>query len=311
MVWVPGGEFTMGSTSASWPAEGPPHRVRVDGFWMDETEVTNAQFRAFVAATGYITTAERKPDWEEMKKLLPPGTPRPPESRLVPGSLVFTPPKTAVPLDDPTRWWTWTPGASWRHPDGPGSTLDGKDDHPVVHVSWDDAIAYAQWAGKRLPTEAEWEFAARGGLDGQRFAWGDEFTPGGRQMANTWQGMFPHENTAADGFARLAPVKSFPANGHGLYDLIGNVWEWCADRYRADEYRRRAGQGVLVNPAGPDTSFDPTHRFGPVRVTKGGSFLCSPQFCDNYRPSARRGTPADTGMSHLGFRCVQSAIARP
>src|SRR5262245_6653849 len=206
MVWVPGGEFTMGSPSASRRAEWPAHRVRVGGFYMDETEVTNAQFRAFVEATGHVTTAERKPDWEEMKQYFAPGTPRPAEGRMVPGSLVFTPPEKSVPLDDPQRWWTWTPGASWRHPEGPGSSIDGKDDHPVVHVSWDDAVACAKWAGKRLPTEAEWEYACRGGLDGKRFAWGDEFSPDGQQLANTWQGKFPHENTAEDGFARLAPV---------------------------------------------------------------------------------------------------------
>ncbi len=315
MVWVPGGEFTMG-----WDGPGgryderPAHRVRVDGFWMDATEVTNAQFRAFVEATGYVTTAERPPDWEELKRQLPPGTPKPPDDVLVPGSLVFETPRGAIDPQDYAQWWTWAPGASWRHPAGPGSTIDGKDDLPVVHVSWHDAQAYAQWAGKRLPTEAEWERAARFDHDGARYAWGDELAPGGRHMANIWQGSFPQRDTAADGFAGAAPVKSFPPNALGLYDLAGNVWEWTADQFRPDTYKERAANlepgGCCVNPTGPDSTADPRNPFArDSRVHKGGSFLCHASYCESYRPSAKMGTPPDTGMSHLGFRCVSDAPA--
>jgi sulfatase modifying factor 1 len=307
MVWVPGGEFTMGSDDPeAAPAERPSHRVRVDGFWMDVTEVTNAQFRRFVEATGYTTTAERPVVWEQLSKALPPGTPKPPDDRLVPGSLVFTPPVHPVSLDDQSGWWRWVPGANWRHPEGPDGTIVGKDDHPVVHVSWDDAVAFTKWAGKRLPTEAEWEFAARGGLEARKYAWGDVFQPGDRPLANTWQGRFPDMNTRDDGFDRTAPVKSFPPNRYGLYDMIGNVWEWCADWYRPDIYRRDSGRAVVANPAGPAASFDPNEPYQPKRVTRGGSFLCSPNYCSNYRPSARRGTATDSGMSHLGFRCAMS-----
>jgi sulfatase modifying factor 1 len=305
MVWIPGGEFTMGTDSdLGWPDEKPAHRVRVDGFWMDQTEVTNAQFRAFVEATDYVTTAERKPVWEELSKQVRPGTPRPPESRLVPGSMVFSPPKGAVNLKDFSQWWQWVPGACWQHPEGPGSDLRGKDDHPVVHVSWDDAVAFAKWAGKRLPTEAEWEFAARGGLDGKPYVWGDE--PPDPTCANLWQGRFPHENTAEDGYERTAPVKSFPPNGYGLYDMAGNVWEWCSDYYQRDLYAQRKGMGLIVNPTGPASSFDPRHPFGPSLVQRGGSFLCNDSYCSRYRPSARHGCSPDSGMSHVGFRCVRN-----
>lgn len=306
MVWIPGGEFEMGTAGATpHKNEQPAHRVRVDGFYMDETEVTNAQFRAFVAATGYVTTAEQAPDWEVMKQQLPPNTPKPPPERLVPGSLVFTPPGPAA-RTDVAWWWTWTPGACWKHPEGPGSDLTGREIHPVVHVSWDDAAAYAKWAGKRLPTEAEWEFACRGGLVGKRFPWGDEGptdTDGTR--ANIWQGEFPHRNTKADGWERTAPVRSYPANGYGLYDMAGNVWEWCADWYRADAYVGRTD--VTVNPMGPGTFWDPAEPLVPKRVTRGGSFLCHAETCISYRPAARRGTATDTGMSHIGFRCVKDA----
>jgi sulfatase modifying factor 1 len=305
MVWLPGGEFTMGSDDPeAAPAERPAHRVRVDGFWMDVTEVTNAQFREFVEATGYATTAERPVDWEQLKKELPPGTLKPPDDRLAPGSLVFSSPDHSVSLDDQTAWWRWVAGAGWRHPEGPGSSIEGKDDHPVVHVSWDDALAYARWAGKRLPTEAEWEFAARGGLEGRKYAWGDQLQPGGKPLANTWQGHFPETNTRADGFTRTSPIKSFPPNGYGLYDMIGNVWEWCDDWYRPDAYHSVSTREVALNPTGPAASFDPGEPYQPKRVSRGGSFLCSPNYCSNYRPGARRGTAPDSGMSHLGFRCA-------
>ncbi len=305
MVWVPGGEFTMGTDSdLGWPDEKPAHRVRVGGFWMDPTEVTNAQFRAFVEATGYVTTAEKPPSLEEIMSQVRPGTPPPAKEDLVPGALVFTPTAGPVRLDDFTQWWRWTPGACWRHPGGPGSSIDGKDEHPVVQVSWDDAVAYAKWAGKRLPTEAEWEFAARGGLDGKPYAWGDEPFSEEKPQANIWTGDFPYRNTAKDGFERTAPVKSFAPNRYGLYDMAGNVWEWCSDWYDRDLYRTRAGKGVTDNPKGPTESRDPSRPFMPQRVQKGGSFLCNDSYCSRYRPSARHGCTPDTGMSHVGFRCV-------
>lgn len=314
MVWIPGGEFTMGGVGRlARPDEQPLHRVRVAGFWMDCTEVTNAEFRRFVEATGYVTTAERAVDWDELKKQLPPGTPRPPEDVLQPGAVVFTPPSGPVDLNDFGQWWTWTPGASWRHPGGPHTSLEGKDLHPVVQVSWDDAVAYCAWAGKRLPTEAEWEFAARGGLDQAVNVWGNE--PVDPTRANTWQGRFPDSNTRDDGFDGAAPVRSYPSNGYGLYDMAGNVWEWCADRFRADEYARRvdaAGPGaVVVDPKGPPSSSDPRNPHAPEsRVHRGGSFLCSDRYCASYRPSARMASPPDNGMQHLGFRCVLSVVTR-
>lgn len=306
MVWIPGGQFVMGTAEHTpYRHEQPAHVVKLDGFYMDETEVTNAQFREFVAATGYVTTAEKKPDWEELKKQLPPGTPKPADELLVPGALVFTPPTEAVPLTNPASWWRWVPGANWKQPEGPDSNLDGRENHPVVHVSWDDAVAYATWAGKRLPTEAEWEYAARGGLVGQRFVWGNEApSDTNGTKANIWQGIFPIHNTRTDGWERTAPVKSYPPNGYGLYDMAGNVWEWCADWYRADAYAGR--QGVVVNPQGPETFWDPAEPLVPKRVTRGGSFLCHVTYCESYRPAARRGTAIDSGMSHIGFRCVIS-----
>jgi formylglycine-generating enzyme required for sulfatase activity len=274
---------------------------------MDRTEVTNAQFRAFVRATGYLTTAEKTPGLDEIMKQLPPGSPLPPKENLVPGSLVFSPPSGRVSLDDFSQWWKWTPGADWQHPEGPSSNLDGRDDHPVVHVSWDDASAFAKWAGKRLPTEAEWEFAARGGLVAKPYVWGDD-KPGtaGTWKANTWQGEFPHKNASDDGYVRTAPVGSFPPNGYGLHDMAGNVWEWCADWYRADLYRGRAGKTVVNNPSGPESGIDPARPFGAMRAQRGGSFLCSDEYCSRYRPSARHGCNPDTGMSHAGFRCAMT-----
>lgn len=313
MVWIPGGEFRMGSVDPlARPDEAPVHRVRVDGFWIDATEVTNDQFAAFVKATGYVTVAERPVDWEELRKQVPEGTPKPPDHMLLPGSLVFTPPKHPVDLRAYDTWWTWTTGANWRHPEGPSSGIEGKGDEPVVHIAYDDALAYCAWAGKALPTEAQWEFAARGGLDGKVNAWGDE--PIDPTHCNTWQGHFPDVNTAQDGFARAAPVKSFPPNGYGLYDMAGNVWEWCADMYRPDAYARQvlaAGKGAVIeNPAGPSSSLDPRNPHAPVsRVHRGGSFLCNDSYCASYRPSARMASPPDTAMQHLGFRGVMSKEA--
>lgn len=316
MVNIPGGEFTMGSNATyALPNERPAHRVKVSPFLMDKFPVTNADFEKFVAATGYKTVAERKVDWEEIKKQVPPGTPKPPDEMLLPGSLVFRPTSGPVDLQDMANWWVWTTGANWRQPEGPGSDLKGREDHPVVQVAWEDAVAYAEWAGKRLPTEAEWEFAARGGLEDKRYAWGDEEFPDGKFHANRWTGDFPYKNTAEDGFAGTSPVGSFAPNGYGLYDMGGNVWNWCSDVYHGASHAERAGT-VCCDPKGPEASAperplqgDPSPASGPGalrRVTKGGSFLCSPSYCESYRPSARRGITPDTGSSHVGFRCARS-----
>ena len=310
MVWIPGGEFTMGTDAElGWPDEKPAHRVRVEGFLIDETEVTNSQFAAFVQATKHVTTAEKAPTVEEILAQSPPGTPAPPKESLVPGSLVFTMTDRPVDLKDFSQWWQWTPGANWQHPEGPDSDLDGREQHPVVQVSWDDAVAFAKWAGKRLPTEAEWEFAARGGLIDKPYAWGDDAPGDTRVFANIWQGEFPHTNTKADGFDRTAPVRSFKPNGFGLFDMAGNVWEWCADAYDHDAYSRRAGKGVIANPLGK-RSLDPRNPHATSgaasRAQRGGSFLCNDKYCSRYRPSARHGLSPDTGMSHVGFRCVKS-----
>ncbi len=296
----------MGSTDPlARPDEQPVHRVRVSGFWIDRTEVTNRQYDAFVRATGYVTVAERPIVWEDLAAQLPPGTPHPGEEALRPGSLVFEEPAEPVPLDRFDLWWVWTPGACWRAPEGPGTDLQGRWDHPVVHVAYEDAAAFAAWAGKRLPTEAEWEFAARGGLEGAPFAWGSEpLTP---ERCNVWTGSFPNQNSAADGFARTAPVGSYPANGFGLHDVAGNVWEWCSDFFDPRTYARRAAEGEeAVDPAGPSESVDPRAPFSKVsRVQRGGSFLCNDSYCASYRPSARMASAQDTGLSHLGFRCVR------
>jgi len=306
MVHIPAGEFRMGTDEAqSFANERPAHVVQVASFWMDEHEVTNAEFARFVAATHYVTIAERPVDWEQLKTQLPPNTPRPDAAALAPGALVFTPPTHAVSLDDYSQWWRWVPGASWRHPEGPKSALQGRENHPVVQISWDDAAAYARWAGKRLPTEAEWEYAARGGRAGQRFTWGNTPPTDQHPQANIWEGEFPYHNTSADGYAGTAPVKSFAPNGYGLYDMAGNVWEWCTDWYRADTYVTLASLGRCENPHGPATSLDPDEPYTPKRVTKGGSFLCHISYCESYRPSARRGTSPDSGLSHVGFRCVK------
>lgn len=308
MVWIPSGEYTMGTDEdQAYEAERPAHRVKVAGFWMDQTEVTNRQFLEFVRATNYVTVAEHDVDWEQLKTQLPPDTPKPPDDDLKAGSLVFNPPTTPVPLGRAEVWWKWVVGANWRHPEGPGSSIEERMDYPVVHMSWDDAAAYAKWAGKRLPTEAEWEYAARGGLEGQRYAWGAEFKPNGKYLANIWQGRFPDKNLSEDGFPGASPAKSFPPNGYGLYDMIGNVWEWCDDWFRADQHANLAEGGLCENPQGPMESFDPTSPYSKRRVTKGGSYLCAENYCVNYRPSARRGTDWDTGLPHVGFRCVKSA----
>ena len=323
MVLLPGGTFWMGSEGEeAFPNERPVHRVRVDAFFMDKHPVSNAEFAAFVEATGYRTVAERPLDWEEMRKQVPPGTPRPPPEALAPGSLVFRPTPGPVDLRRMDLWWHWVPGASWRHPEGPGSGIEDRMDHPVVHVAWEDAFAYAEWAGKRLPTEAEWEFAARGGLEGARFAWGNDARPDGNIMLNRWHGDFPYRNTKEDGFAGTSPVGSFPANGYGLFDMGGNVWNWCQDVYHGAAFEERAGceQGC-VNPAGPEPGASEKPLAGdpsppPVpgatrRVTKGGSFLCHPDYCESYRPAARRGTTPDTATSHTGFRCVRDLSPGP
>ena len=285
MVWITGGDFIMGTdASTGWPEESPAHQVRVSGFWIDETEVTNAQFRRFVDATGYITTAEKPPVLEELMKQLPPGTPPPDPSVLVPGSLVFTPPDGPVDLRDFSQWWSWVPGADWKHPHGPESDLNGKENHPVVHVSWDDATAYAKWAGKRLPTEAEWERAARGGLNGKTYIWGEDDPTDENPLANIWQGDFPHENSKADKYAGTSPVKSFPANKFGLFDMSGNVWEWCSDWYDHELYEKRTGKEVTINPSGPAQTNNPSRPYEPQRVQRGGSFLCNDSYCSRYRP---------------------------
>lgn len=304
MVKIPAGEFIMGTPEkAGRPDESPQHRVKLDAFWMDATEVTNAQFKKFVDATGYVTTAEKKPDWEEMKKQLPPGTPAPDESVLVAASLVFTPPAHAVPLNDASQWWSWKKGADWKHPQGIGSDIKGKDNYPVVHVSWDDAMAYCKWAGKRLPTEAEWEWAARGGLADAEYPWGNEDIETGKAKANTWQGTFPSSNTDWDKYYKAAPVRSFAPNGYALYDMAGNVWEWCSDWYRPEYYRQFANT-VVVNPAGPADSYDPMEPGMPKKVVRGGSFLCNASYCKGYRVASRMKTSPDTGLEHTGFRCV-------
>jgi formylglycine-generating enzyme required for sulfatase activity len=285
----------MGTQHPQMPDARPLHLVTVDGFWMDKTELTNEQFQRFIGATKYLTVAEQKPNPKDFPGAKP--------ENLVPGSLVFTPPKEPIPLTDPYRWWRWTPGASWRHPEGPGSDLNGREKHPVVHVAWDDAVAYARWAKKRLPTEAEWEFAARGGLDRKLYCWGDELKPSGKWLANIWQGNFPNENTMEDGFRGTAPGASFPPNGYGLYDMAGNVWEWCSDWYRPDYYEA----SPTKNPQGPADSFDPQEPGIPKRVQRGGSFLCSDMYCSRYLPGGRGKGAVDSGTSHIGFRCVRSA----
>jgi len=311
MVWIPGGEFSMGCKDPrSLPHGGheamddgrPIHRVYVDSFWMDKTDVTNEEFEKFVKATGYVTVAERKPRPEDF-----PGVER---ARLVPGSVVFTPPTHTVSLDDYSQWWSYVPGANWRHPLGPKSNLRGKAKYPVVQIAYVDAAAYAKWRGKRLPTEAEWEFAARGGLTGKPYAWGDELHPQGKWMVNTHQGNFPNHDGADDGYAGIAPVAQFPANGYGLYDITGNVWQWTNDWYRADYYAQLASQGKTAhNPQGPDRPLDPEEPGVLKRVQRGGSFLCTEQYCSRYIVGTRGKGEINSATNHIGFRCVRDVQA--
>ena len=309
MVWIPGGEFSMGAADPANREDAvgmqatrdsrPVHRVSVDGFWIDRTEVTNDQFAAFVKATGYVTAAERTPRAEDF-----PGAP---PDLLVAGSVVFSPPAHAVPLDNDLRWWAYEKGANWRHPFGAGSTIEEKGSYPVVHVTYADAEAYAKWASKRLPTEAEWEFAARGGLSGKRYPWGDEFTPGARLVANSHQGHFPDHDAGSDGFAGIAPVGVFPPNGYGLFDVGGNVWEGVSDWYRPDYYTELAvANQVARNPRGPVAAHDPDEPGVAKRVHRGGSFLCTDQYCSRYMVGTRSKGEVGTATNHLGFRCVRS-----
>jgi len=305
MVWIPGGEFSMGSTVESESLCSlpgitrdalPVHRVNVDGFWMDATELTNEEFENFVNATGYVTVAESTPTKEEF-----PGAP--PEN-LVAGSTVFTPTKNKVALDNYYQWWRYQPGANWRHPEGPQSNIKGKEKYPVVQLAYDDAVAYAKWAGKRLPTEAEWEFAARGGLTGKLYSWGDDFHPDTKPMANTYQGKFPVKDTGADGFAGIAPVASYAPNGYGLYDVAGNAWEWTSDWYRPDYYAALAKTGVVHNPKGPESSNDPAEPGSKKKVQRGGSFLCTDEYCSRYMVGTRGKGEVSTASNHLGVRLV-------
>ncbi len=308
MVLIPGGEFSMGSDDTGESLCGLPgvtrdaqpiHRVYVDGFCMDATEVTNAQFEKFVSATSYVTIAERTPTKEEF--------PTAPPENLVAGSVVFTPTTGPVALDNHFRWWRYEPGANWRHPEGAMSTIDGREKYPVVHIAYDDAVAYATWAGKRLPTEAEWEFAARGGVEGLLYTWGNEFRPGGKFMANTYQGPFPVKDSGEDGFVGVSPVGRFPPNGYGLFDMAGNVWEWCNDWYRHDYFAQLAAVGgVARNPKGPDVPFDPSEPGEKKRVHRGGSYLCTDLYCTRYMVGTRGRGESSTGTNHLGFRCVKS-----
>jgi formylglycine-generating enzyme required for sulfatase activity len=303
MVWIPGGTFLMGS-DRHYPEEAPAHKVAVNGFWMDRHTVTNADFRRFVEATGYVTLAERPANAADYPGAKP--------ELLEPSAVVFR--KTAGPVDlsDPHNWWTYVRGADWRHPQGPGSNLQGLWKHPVVHVAYEDVDAYAKWAGKELPTEAEWEFAARGGLEGAEYVWGDEFTPGGKSMCNNWQGEFPWQNLRSDGYEWTAPVGSFPPNGYGLYEMAGNVWEWTTDWFQDHEKIEHACC-TLTDPRGGDAeqSVDPRtpNLRIPRKVMKGGSYLCAPNYCRRYRPAARMAQPIDTAIGHLGFRCIVRAAS--
>ena len=309
MVWIPGGKFVQGAVDDDKMAlnhEKPAHAVVVDGFFMDETELTNAQFKKFVDETGYVTIAERQIDWEEMKKQLPPNTSKPHDSILQPGSLVFKKAKNKVPnLYDYSQWWDWKIGANWRQPYGKGSSIEGKENFPVVHIALEDALAYCKWAGRRLPTEAEWEYAARGGNDKGIFTWGEDGSKLS-EMANTWGGIFPSSNTMEDGYENKSPVKSFPPNEYGLYDLAGNVWEWTQDWYNVQYYQEVKNKGTLKNPLGAARAFNPANPQIAGKVIKGGSFLCNASYCASFRISARMANSTDSAQEHLGFRTVAS-----
>ncbi|WP_034644429.1 formylglycine-generating enzyme family protein [Cellulophaga geojensis] len=307
MVWIPGGEFIQGAVPQDKMAmqhEKPAHKVAVDGFFMDITEVTNAQFAKFVNQTGYTTVAERAIDWEEMKKQVPEGTPKPHDSILQPGSLTFKKTKTSVPnLFDFSQWWHWTIGANWKHPNGPGSSIKGLDNYPVVQICYEDAMAYCNWANRRLPTEAEWEYAANGGKSGTIFFWGDDRSVLSKN-ANSWEGEFPVENSKKDGFEKRAPVKSYQPNGYGLYDMAGNVWEWTSDWYNVNYYKELAATTTKKNPLGATDAYNPQNLYIKEKVIKGGSFLCSDSYCASYRISARMGSSVDSSAEHTGFRTV-------
>ena len=305
MVWIPSGKFLMGSDNyKSRKDEIPIHKVYVDGFWMDKTEVTNDQFALFVNATGYVTTAERIPDWNELKKELPPDTPKPEDSLLKAGSLVFVPSKGPVKLNGYENWWKWEPETSWKYPKGPNSSIEGKGNHPVVHISWYDAQAYATWIGKRLPTEAEWEWAARGGRNGVKYPWGNEPVNQGEPKTNSWEGSFPYENKQRDLFFYTAPVASFEPNNFGLHDMAGNVWEWCSDWYSYNYYSE-IKPSETINPKGPEKPYDPFQPYLKQKVMRGGSFLCNDSYCSGYRVASRMKSSPDTGLQHTGFRLVK------
>ncbi|MXV51154.1 SUMF1/EgtB/PvdO family nonheme iron enzyme [Pedobacter sp. HMF7647] len=306
MVYISGGDFSMGGVNPVGMSDGghndmedarPVHRVGVSPFFMDATEVTNKEFAEFVKATGYVTIAEQKPTKEEF--------PDAPEENLIAGSLVFSPPKEKVSLDNFLRWWSYQKGADWRHPTGEGSSIAGRENYPVVQIAWEDAAAYAKWAGKRLPTEAEWEFAARAGRSGELYTWGNKLQPNGKWMANIFEGSFPDHDSGADGFVGIAPVKRFPANDYGLYDIAGNVWEWCSDWYRSDYYASQSQNKISVNPKGPSDSFDPEEPGVKKKVQRGGSFLCTDQYCTRYMVGTRGKGEYRSASNHIGFRCVK------
>lgn len=304
MVYIPAGVLNMGGDNQQADAnEFPKHKVSIGDFYMDATEVSNRQFAAFVEATGYQTVAERPITWEDIQQDLPPGTPRPPDSLLQPGALVFQATNQPVNLNDYSQWWRWTIGANWRHPEGPDSDIQDRMDHPVVQVCWEDAQAYAKWAGKRLPTEAEWEWAARGGLENVLYPWGNDQLNEEQPQANFWQGMFPYDNQLNDGFYLSAPVGSFAPNGYGLYDMAGNVWEWCSDWFDHAYYQRP--EAVQANTSGPQQAYNPNMPYQQEKVVRGGSFLCNENYCSGYRNARRMGSTTDTGLNHTGFRCVQ------
>ncbi len=308
MVRIPAGTYVMGGKSdQASEDEFPRHDVTVSSFYMDVTEVTNADFLKFIEATGYITIAERDIDWEEMASQLPPGTPKPPDSVLKAGSLVFQQTGGPVDLNDYSQWWRWTIGADWKHPKGPKSNIEGIMNHPVVHIAWDDATAYAEWAGKRLPTEAEWEWASMGGKEDSKYPWGNESVEQAKDKANFWQGKFPFQNYVLDGYERTAPVKSFAPNGYGLYDMAGNVWEWCNDKYNAKGYAEDHQKGLVSDPKGSGRYYDPREPYTPKHVIRGGSFLCNDSYCSGYRVSRRMSSSKDSGFDHTGFRCVKDA----